>query len=40
MVLTSKLHFSTNQLKAQNKNILENPTQKLISMKIFRLQNK
>ena len=34
------LYFSTNQLKTQNKNILENPTQKLIDRKIFRLQNK
>ena len=34
------LYFSTNQLKTQNKNILENPAQKLINRKIFRLQNK
>ena len=34
------LYFSTNQLKTQNKNILENPAQKLINIKIFRLQNK
>ena len=34
------LYFSTNQLKTQHKNILENPVQKLISKKIFRLQNK
>ena len=30
------LYFSTNQLKTQNKNILENPAQKLINRKIFR----
>ena len=29
------LYFSTNQLKTQNKNILENPTQKLINRKIL-----
>ena len=34
------LYFSTNQLKTQNKNILENLAQKLISRKIFRFQNK
>ena len=34
------LYFLTNQLKTQNKNILENPAQKLINRKIFRLQNK
>ena len=34
------LYFSTNQLKTQNKNILENSAQKLINRKIFRLQNK
>ena len=34
------LYFSTNQLKTQNKNILENPAQKLINRSIFRLQNK
>ena len=34
------LYFSTNQLKTQNKNILENPAQKLINRPIFRLQNK
>ena len=33
------LYFSTNQLKTQNKNILENSPQKLINRKIFRLQN-
>ena len=33
------LYFSTNQLKKQNKNILENSAQKLINRKIFRLQN-
>ena len=33
------LYFSTNQLKTQNKNILENPAQKLSNKKIFRLQN-
>ena len=32
-------YFSTNQLKTQNKNILENSAQKLIYRKIFRLQN-
>ena len=34
------LYFSTNQLKTQNKNILENPAQKLINRKLLRLQNK
>ena len=34
------LYFSTNLLKIQNKNILENLVQKLINRKIFRLQNK
>ena len=34
------LYFSTNQLKTQNKNIQENPAQKLINRKIFGLQNK
>ena len=34
------LYFTTNQQKTQNKNILENPAQKLINRKIFRLQNK
>ena len=29
------LYFSTNQLKTQNKNILENSAQKLINRKIF-----
>ena len=33
------LYFSTNQLKTQNKNILENSAQKLINRKICRLQN-
>ena len=32
-------YFSNNQLKIQNKNILENLAQKLINRKIFRLQN-
>ena len=31
------LYFSTNQLKTENKNILENPDQKLINKKYFRL---
>ena len=31
------LYFSTNQLKTQNKNILENPDQKTNQLKIFRL---
>ena len=30
-------YFSTNQLKTQNKNILENSAQKLINRKKFRL---
>ena len=34
------LYFSTNQLKTQNKNILENLALKLINRKIFWLQNK
>ena len=34
------LYFSTNQLKTQNTNILENPAQKLINRKISRLQYK
>ena len=34
------LYFSTNQLKTQHKNILENSIQKLINRKIFRIQNK
>ena len=34
------LYFSTNQLKIQNKNIPENPPQKLINRKISRLKNK
>ena len=34
------LYFSTNQLKTQNKNILENSAQKLINRKIFSLQNR
>ena len=34
------LYFSTNQLKTQNKNILENPDQKLINRKFFRFLNK
>ena len=34
------LYFSTNQLKTQDKNILENLAQKLINRKIFRHQNK
>ena len=29
------LYFSTNQLKIQNKNILENPAQKLINRKFL-----
>ena len=29
------LYFSTNQLKTQNKNILENPAQKLINRKFW-----
>ena len=29
------LYFSTNQLETQNKNILENPDQKLINRKYF-----
>ena len=33
-------YFSTNQLKTQNKNILENSARKLINRKIFRLQNR
>ena len=33
------LYFSPNQLKAQNKNILENSAQKLINRKIFKLHN-
>ena len=33
------LNFSANQLKTQNKNILENSVQKLINRKIFSLQN-
>ena len=32
-------YVSTNQLKTQNKNILEISAQKLINRKIFRLQN-
>ena len=34
------LYFLTNQLKTQNKNILENLAQKLINRKIFRLLDK
>ena len=34
------LYFSTNQLKTQNKNILEILAQKPINRKIFRFQNK
>ena len=34
------LYFSANELKTQNKNILEKTAQKLINRKIFRLQNK
>ena len=33
------LYFSTNQLKTQNKNILQNAADKLIKRKIFRLHN-
>ena len=41
IALTLKLHFyifQPIQLKTQNKNILENSTQKPINRKIFRLQ--
>ena len=34
------LYFSTNQLKTQKKNILENSARKPINRKIFRIQNK
>ena len=39
-IVVTLLYFSTNQLKTQKKNILENSAQKLINRKIFWSQNK